>query len=158
MLFSTVARSIRCGTALSRHSAALAVAVALLPIGSQAEIVRRDMGGDLNQRVVQVEQMRAAGTPVRIEGLCVSACTLYLGLPNACVSPGAALGFHGPRTRLPGIPLPAADFERLTQVMANYYPGAIREWFMREARMLNTSDYYVLTGRQAISMGARQCA
>lgn len=136
---------------------ALVLLSAVLPGRLAAEVIRHDLGGDLDQRVAQVERLRAAGTPVRIEGLCVSACTLYLGLPNACVTPGAELGFHGPRTRLPGIPLPHADFERQTRVMAGYYPGAIRDWFMTEARMLTTSSYYVLTGTQAIRMGARAC-
>lgn len=122
-----------------------------------AEVIRHDLGGDLDQRVALVERLRAAGTPIRIEGTCVSACTLYLGLPNACVTPGAELGFHGPRTRLPGIPLPHADFERQTRVMAAHYPGAIRDWFMAEARMLTTARYYVLSGEQAIRMGARAC-
>lgn len=133
------------------------LSLAALPSVATAEVIRHDLGGDLDQRVVQVEGLRASATPIRIEGLCVSACTLYLGLPMACVTPGAELGFHGPRTRLPGIPLPYADFERQTRVMASYYPGPIRDWFMAEARMLTTSSYYVLSGREAIRMGARAC-
>lgn len=135
----------------------LALGLALIPTASRADIIRHDLGGDLAQRVTQVEELRRAGTPVRIEGVCVSACTLYLGLPNACVMPGAKLGFHGPRTRLPGIPLPHDDFEYQTRVMAGYYPGAIRDWFMTEARMLTTASYYAISGAQAISMGARSC-
>lgn len=160
---SSVVRSAGCGNVLPRHLriAILGLAVlsgAILPGAAQAEVIRHDLGGDLDARVAQVEGLRATGTQVRIEGLCVSACTLYLGLPNACVMPGAQLGFHGPRTRLPGIPLPAADFERQTRVMAGYYPGAIRAWFMAEARMITTSSYFVISGAQAIDMGARGCS
>ena len=118
--------------------------------------VRHDMGGVVSQRFNQIEQLRAAGTRVRILGTCVSACTLYLGLPNACVSPTARLGFHGPGTRLKGLPLPRQEFERISRQMAAYYPGQIRGWFMSEAR-LRTESYYTITGSQAIAMGAKPC-
>lgn len=142
---------------LPAFPAAVMAAALLLAPPLAAEVIRHDMGGDLDRRVALVAQMRAAGTPVRIEGTCVSACTLYLGLPNACVAPEAELGFHGPRTNMPGIPLPHADFERQTRVMAAHYPGPIRDWFMAEARLLTTASYYVLTGTEAIRMGARAC-
>lgn len=119
-------------------------------------IVTNDMGGSLEQRIAEVEQMRAMGTPVRIVGTCVSACTLYLGLPNTCVMPQARLGFHGPSSPLRGIPLPRQKYEYFTQVMATYYPGRIRSWFMSDARRV-TDSYYEITGRQAIAMGARSC-
>ena len=129
----------------------------LAATAATAETIRYDLGGEVEARIAQIQRWRATGTPVRIEGTCISACTLYLGLPNACVTPGAQLGFHGPRTRLLGIPLPRAEFERQTQIMAAYYPGAIRAWFMSEARMV-TESYYVLSGSQAVAMGARACA
>jgi hypothetical protein len=119
--------------------------------------VRNDMGGPVSQRINKVEQLRAAGTQVRILGTCVSACTLYLGLPNTCVSSSARLGFHGPSTPMRGLPLPREEFERVTRQMAGYYPGQIRGWFMTEARMI-TESYYTISGAQAIAMGARACA
>ncbi|MGO4907917.1 hypothetical protein ACEN2J_06235 [Pseudorhodobacter sp. W20_MBD10_FR17] len=118
--------------------------------------IRNDMGGVVSQRMAKVEQLRAAGTRVRILGTCVSACTLYLGLPNTCVSRTAKLGFHGPSTRLQGIPLPRQEFERVSRQMAAYYPSQIRGWFMSEARM-RTGSYYTISGAQAIAMGARPC-
>ena len=142
----------------------LACAATLPPVpvvaqtGAQTgvQVVRYDMGGDVEQRIRQVEQMRRAGTGVRIEGTCVSACTLYLGLPNACVSATAQLGFHGPRTRIPGLPLPRADFDRESGRIARYYPGPIRSWYMAQGRMV-TESYYTLSGTQAAAMGAHLC-
>ena len=119
-------------------------------------VVTNDLGGALQDRVAQVEQLRRNGTRVEIRGTCVSACTLYLGLSRTCVDRNARLGFHGPSTPFPGIPLPPDQFERLTQQMAAYYPGGIRGWFMTTARKV-TDQYYVLTGAEAISMGARPC-
>lgn len=119
-------------------------------------IITNDMGGSLEDRIIEIERMRAIGTPVQIVGTCVSACTLYLGLPSTCVMPQARLGFHGPRSTLQGIPLPRQKYEYFTHVMASYYPGGIRSWFMTDARLV-TDTYYEITGRQAIAMGARSC-
>lgn len=119
--------------------------------------VRNDPGGVLADRVAYVNQLRARGTQVRIEaGYCNSACTMYLGLPNVCVSRRATFGFHGPMSQFYGMPLPAAEFEYWSGVMASYYPGQIRGWYMQKARytLVGTEQ---LTGRQLIRMGVREC-
>lgn len=136
--------------------AALLIGIAN-PNAASALDIRKDLGGAVSQRIAKVEKLRAAGTQVRIIGTCVSACTLYLGLPNTCVLPSARLGFHGPSTRLKGIPLPRQEFERVSRQMAAYYPGQIKGWFMSEAR-LRTGGYYTISGAQAIAMGAKACA
>lgn len=165
-----IARSIRCGVGKLVSSIRPAVSVlscvalvagpALLPQAAQArsrvQVIRYDMGGDVEQRIAQIETLRANGTVVRIEGTCVSACTLYLGLPNACVVATAQLGFHGPRTSIPGLPLPREDFDRVTSMMATYYPGKIHDWYMAKGRMI-TQSYYAISGAQAVAMGARLC-
>lgn len=125
------------------------------PAGMAMDI-RNDMGGPVAERLVKVQRLDAQGTPVRILGNCISACTLYLGLRKTCVSPEARLGFHGPSSRLAGIPLPYEEFDRVSRQMAAHYPEAIRQWFLSEARF-ETDSYIVITGRQAIAMGARSC-
>ncbi|MFE3838396.1 hypothetical protein [Pseudogemmobacter sonorensis] len=40
--------------------------------------------------------------------------------------------------------------------MASYYPTAMRRWFMSEARMI-TRDYYLISGHDAIALGAKSC-
>ncbi|WP_050521652.1 hypothetical protein [Pseudorhodobacter wandonensis] len=134
---------------------AFVVALAI-PKSASALDIRNDLGGAVSSRIAKVEQLRAAGIQVRILGTCVSACTLYLGLPNTCVATSARLGFHGPSTRLKSIPLPRQEFERISRQMATYYPGKIRKWFMSQARM-RTGSYYTISGTQAIAMGARPC-
>lgn len=118
--------------------------------------VREDWGGSVAQRIDRVEKMRVSGTKVRILGTCVSACTLYLGLPNTCVSPKARLGFHGPSAALPGLPLPREVFDRVSLQMAGYYPGQLRGWYLAKGR-LRTEGHYTMTGAQVITMGARAC-
>jgi len=117
-------------------------------------IIWHDMGGSVDERLAQMQAL--AYTHVEIRGTCVSACTLFLGLPDVCVWPEAILGFHGPRTALPGIPLPRRDWERVTTQMGLEYPLALRQWFMEVARY-HTGDYLVLSGAQVIALGARAC-
>ena len=121
-----------------------------------AQVITSDMGGALEQRYALLEDLRRRGERIEIAGECYSACTLYLGLEGVCVMPQARLGFHGPSTAFPGLPLPAADFERQTQRMASYYPPAIRNWFLAEARHV-TRSLYVLDGAQLIAMGTPAC-
>ncbi|MFE3838667.1 hypothetical protein [Pseudogemmobacter sonorensis] len=138
---------------------AVLAACVVLPLGAPpapAFVVRHDLGGGVEERIRSVERLRAQGTRIRIEGICISACTLYLGLPQTCVSPSARLGFHGPSSSLPGLPLPRSEFERVSQTMASYYPAAMRRWFMSEARMI-TRDYYLISGHDAIALGAKSC-
>lgn len=134
----------------------LVLLLASLPVQADAMTVTRDMGGSVRERIVQVKSLSQSGAQVRILGTCISACTLLLGVPNACVSPNARLGFHGPGTRHNGLPLPRAEYERVSLQMASLYPPQIRSWFMARARKI-TGDYILISGRDAIAMGARAC-
>lgn len=120
------------------------------------QVITDDRGGALEPRYALIADLRARGEHVAIGGICYSACTLYLGLETVCVTPDARLGFHGPSSNLPGLPLPHADFERQSQRMASHYPPAIHHWFLREARYV-TRSLYVLDGAQLVAMGARAC-
>ena len=126
---------------------------------ARAEVVtiREDRGGPVVTYIDHVAQLSKSGAEVRIEGLCLSACTLYLGAKNICIGEEAKLGFHGPASAFGGFPLPKPEFERLTKQMARHYPKPLRDWFMSTARY-ELTDYYVVTGAEAIRMGVKRCA
>lgn len=146
----------RRGAAFAKAALKL-VAVMIICVGpAEALTVRRDYGGSVADRIAQVRTLAQQGAEVRIVGTCVSACTLLLGVPGACVSPSARLGFHGPGTRIKGLPLPRREYERVSLQMAAFYPEAIGQWFMSDARHI-TGDYKLITGAQAIAMGANPC-
>lgn len=113
--------------------------------------VTLDTGGPVAARLDEMRGMDG----VRIEGTCLSACTLYLGLPETCVLPSARLGFHSPSTRS-GILLPPGEWDRVTRLMAEQYPAPLADWFLREAR--HHTELVPLSGAQAISLGARPCS
>lgn len=127
------------------------------PAHAQAvKIVRNDLGGSVENRLREIAQLRNSGTRVEIRGQCTSACTMFLGLPNACVARSSRLGFHGPQSQYYGVSLAPDQFEYWSRVMADHYPGVIRQWFMAEARQ-TTMGLITISGAQAITMGARAC-
>ncbi|NEX45220.1 hypothetical protein [Pseudotabrizicola algicola] len=137
--------------------ASLAVAFALVASAAVPQtIIENDPGGSLVDRLTALASLRQTGHRVEIVGWCASACTLYLGLPGACVRPSARLGFHGPQSQFYGVSLPPDDFEHWSRVMADHYPPQLRAWFMRDARN-TTMGVVQITGAQAIQLGARQC-
>jgi hypothetical protein len=112
-------------------------------------IIQYDGGGFVGERAREI--LNLTDTEVRILGLCASACTMYLGLPNVCVSPNARLVFHGPSDY--GKPLTTERFDHWSEVMARHYPDFLRGWWMSTARHGN----YTVSGREMIRHGVRSC-
>lgn len=118
-------------------------------------VVGNDRGGLVSRRVTEIQKIRAGGQRVEIRGrLCLSTCTMYLGLPQTCVSPTTVFGFHGPSYY--GTPLSTRDFEYWSNVIAKHYPEPIRSWYLREGRTRVLNSYRI-KGRQLIRMGISQC-
>ena len=121
---------------------------------SAAIVVRSDRGGMLGQRSQEIRKLRAAGQRVELRGTCLSACTMYLSLPNVCVSASAVFGFHGPTRN--GQSLPPDEFNHWSELMASNYREPLRSWFLTKARY-RTSGYYKLSGAELIRMGYSPC-
>lgn len=132
-------------------------AAAVRPVAASGVIrVTRDPGGPLEARIREVEAIRRSGQRVEIHGTCRSSCTLYLGAGDVCVSRDARLGFHGPSTQFQGVPLPPAEFERWSRVMAAHYPEPLRRWFLREGRN-QIAGIREIRGSALIRMGVPEC-
>lgn len=98
----------------------------LMPAAVAAEpiVIMNNKGGNVLRAISRRDQLAASGRPVEVRGYCRSACTIYITLPNACLGPGATVGFHAPR--IPGTQIvpPIVD-----ELMAQYYRGGIlRKW------------------------------
>ena len=57
-------------------------------------LVGVDQGGNLLERIAQIDRLRAQRTPVFVQDICASACTLNLTLPQTCTAPTALWMFH----------------------------------------------------------------
>jgi hypothetical protein len=92
-----------------------------------------------------VAQYNASGERFRIDQNCRSACTMFLGIRNVCVSPGATLSFHAGHTAV------------YTQRMLSTYNSALRQ-YVTENHFLDTSAFHSISGRELISrFGYKGC-
>lgn len=121
----------------------------------QPLIVRNDRGGLLRERLREISQLRQQSRPVEIRGaVCYSTCTMFLGLPNTCISPDTTFGFHGPSSY--GRTLDPDTFSRASLIIASHYPAPLKDWYMNRARYKIHSIYRV-KGENIIRMGVRAC-
>ena len=88
-----------------------------------------DVGGRIGAYVDQYSAVRDSGERVVIDGACLSACTLVLGIVprnRICVTRNAMLGFHAAWMPGPnGKPVPSAVG---TQALWDLYPQNVRRW------------------------------
>jgi hypothetical protein len=109
----------------------LCVAALALSVTSASATMRiaEDRGGQIGHYLQAFAMLRSTGERVVIDGNCLSACTLVLGLiPQAriCATPRARFGFHAawmPDTDGRPITSPMG-----TQALWNIYPTTVRRW------------------------------
>lgn len=146
-----VARRTVCGVGM----ALLLTLLSGLLMAQQVIVIGNDQGGYVGARAGIVDRIRTLGARVEIRGnICYSACTMYLGAGNVCVSPATIFGFHGPSRN--GQALDQSDFDHWTRVMARYYALPLRQWYMDTARYERTR-VTELTGAELIRLGYSAC-
>lgn len=146
---------------LLRRSRPVALTLGLLALGTalpaETLIIGNDAGGRIDHRQQIIQRIKQAGDRVEIRGgYCNSACTMFLGLPNMCISASTVFGFHGPSSQFPGFPLQPKTFERWSRVMADHYPQPLRSWFLTDARY-ELEGIKRVRGRDIIQMGVAEC-
>lgn len=129
-------------------AAALCVVASAVP----AKTVIWDEGGLINPRGQEGHDLIERGEKVRILGICLSACTMYLAVPDVCVSRHATLMFHGPFS----VDGPISDEQYRAGVtwMADYYPPFVADWF----QMIGHDGMHWMTGQVLIDLGVKDCA
>jgi hypothetical protein len=109
------------------------------------------MGGQFSRFDPVVQQYNQSGELFRIEGLCRSACTLFLGIKNVCVERSASLAFHAGHDR--GRQVVA----RLSDHMLNAYNARLRSYLVANHAM-ETLAFHTVSGRDIIEkFGYREC-
>jgi len=138
-----------------RFSAALlgAVAAAALSATSASAAVRivNDAGGQIGPYLEQLVALRSSGERVIIDGPCLSACTMVLGViprDRICVTSRARLGFHA--AWHPGDGGRPIVSRGGTQLLMDVYPQQVRTWLARKGGLSHRMKY--LTGRELAAM------
>jgi hypothetical protein len=94
--------------------------------------IAEDRGGQIGHYLQTFAGVRSSGERVVVDGNCLSACTLVLGLvprERICATERARFGFHAAW-------MPDADGRPITspmgtQALWNIYPGSVRSWINR---------------------------
>jgi hypothetical protein len=109
--------------------------------------ITSDRGGRIIDYAERFLQARASGEQVVIDGACLSACTLVVGMlprDQVCVTPKAVLGFHA--AWRPTANGGKTASQAATQVMMEVYPPELRSWIGRRGGL--TSRLILLEGRE----------
>src|SRR6266478_2519521 len=126
--------------------ATMLCAIASPPAHAEVRILASP-GGQVGPFLDLFERVRASGERVVIDGPCLSACTLVLGMvPNnrICVTRRAVLGFHAARSideRGRQYAEPEAS-----DLVLEAYPAPVRGWIIRRGGL--TSRLLLLRGRE----------
>jgi hypothetical protein len=133
-----------------RHMAALLAVVATAVSVSYAKatiLITADVGGTILDYAERFHQAREAGERVIIDGNCLSACTMVIGIiprDRVCATPKAVLGFHAAfRTTSDGSRVASTD---ATKFMMNAYSPELRRWINQRGGL--TTQMIFLTGRE----------
>jgi hypothetical protein len=129
---------------------AVLVAVATSPSLSAVRI-SSDPGGQIGPYMAKLDALRNSGQSVIIDGPCLSACTMVLGViprDRLCVTPRARLGFHAAwRLNEAGRQVTSPDG---TELLMSTYPQPVRDWIARRGGLSPHLIY--LTGNELASM------
>jgi hypothetical protein len=132
----------------------LIAAAAIVLTAADASATMRisdDVGGRIGAYVDQFSQVRASGERVVIDGPCLSACTLVLGIvprDRICVTRRATLGFHA--AWMPGPHGRRVTSAVGTQALWDIYPQHVRRWIKARGGLSPRMKF--LRGREQMSM------
>ena len=133
---------------------AIVVLAALSITSADATVlINRDNGGRMGDYATRFLQVRQSGEHVVIDGTCLSACTMVLGLvprDRVCVTRNAVLGFHAawqPDATGGRVTSPPA-----TRALLETYPGPIRSGIARHGGL--TPHMMFLRGRELTAVVA----
>jgi hypothetical protein len=130
--------------------AAIMLAAAVSP-ASATKRISDDPGGQLGPYLQKLAVLRSSGEQVVIDGKCLSACTMVLGViprDHICVTSKAQLGFHA--AWRPGESGRQVTSREGTELMMDNYPQQVRDWISRRGGL--TPHMIFLSGRELASM------
>jgi hypothetical protein len=129
-----------------------AILAAVLTADANAVVrISNDKGGQIGPYLDAYVSLRQSGQRVMIDGPCLSACTIVLGVmprDRICVTPRAQLGFHAAWN--PGRDGRPVLSQAGTKALWDIYPGEIRTWLKRRGGLKPKMVY--LSGSELMSM------
>lgn len=108
--------------------------------------IAEDRGGQIGHYLQAFAMLRSSGENVVIDGNCLSACTLVLGLipkSRVCATSRARFGFHA--AWMPDIDGRPVTSSMGTEALWNIYPSSVKRWINRHGGLSRKMIY--LQGR-----------
>ena len=109
--------------------------------------IAEDRGGQIGHYLQAFAMLRSSGEHVVVDGNCLSACTLVLGLiphDRICATQRARFGFHA--AWMPDVDGQPVTSPMGTQALWNIYPTSVRHWINRHGGLSRQMIY--LQGRE----------
>jgi len=137
------------GTGLMRIRGLLLAAMLVAAYATPSSATMRiseDRGGQIGHYLQAFAMLRSSGEQVIIDGQCLSACTLILGMiprSRMCATPRAVFGFHA--AWLPGSDGRPVTSRLGTRELWKVYPSSVRRWINRHGGLSRRMIY--LRGR-----------
>ena len=132
----------------------LAALLAITPMAAHAagSSAGYEMGGDYARFEPVVDRYNKSGELFRIDGHCQSSCTLFLGIRNVCIGPGAEFFFHAPHDRQRS---PSPYYLKL---FLPHYNGRLRSFLAAHHAMDQVDPFFPISGSDMIhKFGYRAC-
>jgi hypothetical protein len=132
-----------------RRAAFLLVAAMATLSASSARatmVISSDRGGLISDYAARFISARDSGEQVVIDGACLSACTLVVGMvprDKVCATPKAVLGFHSAWRPMAGGK--RVNSSVASQAMLEVYPAELRKWIAQHGGL--SSKMIFLHGR-----------
>ncbi|HEY5378824.1 MAG TPA: hypothetical protein VIJ78_04720 [Pseudolabrys sp.] len=122
----------------------LCIAVLASGITSASATMRisEDRGGQIGHYLQAFAMLRTSGENVVVDGDCLSACTMVLGLiprEHICATPRARFGFHA--AWMPDVDGRPITSPLGTQALWNIYPPSVRHWINRHGGLSRRMIY-----------------
>jgi hypothetical protein len=128
-----------------------ALAALTASVAQSAVRIKEDPGGQIGPYLESLVALRDSGERVIIDGPCLSACTMIVGVippERLCATARARLGFHA--AWHPGENGRQVTSKAATKLLMDIYPERVRHW-IKERGGLSPRMMY-LTGRELASM------
>ena len=127
------------------------LAALMVSTASATVRIRGDAGGQIGPYLEAMVAIRGSGEQVVIDGPCLSACTMLLGViprERICVTPRARLGFHA--AWRPGKKGGQVTSHEATRLLMQIYPQHVRSWIRERGGL--SRRMLVLSGRELAAM------
>jgi hypothetical protein len=126
----------------------LAAMLASTTMPAQATMrIAEDRGGQIGHYLQAFAMLRSSGEKVVVDGNCLSACTLLLGLipkSRVCATSRARFGFHA--AWMPDVDGRPVTSPMGTEALWNIYPSQVKRWINRHGGLSRKMIY--MQGRE----------